>query len=56
MEDKGLEGRIVLKWIFKKLEDGIDWIDVAQDSDKWRALVHAVMNSLFPRNKGNFFN
>jgi hypothetical protein len=23
---------------------GIDWIDVAQDRDKWRALVNMVMN------------
>jgi hypothetical protein len=24
--------------------DGIDWIGLAQDRDKWRALVSAVMN------------
>jgi hypothetical protein len=24
--------------------DGIDWIDLAQDKDQWRALVNAVMN------------
>jgi hypothetical protein len=23
---------------------GVDWIDVAQDRDKWRALVNAVTN------------
>jgi hypothetical protein len=23
---------------------GIDWIDVTQDKDQWRALVSAVMN------------
>jgi hypothetical protein len=23
---------------------GVGWIDVAQDSDGWRALVNAVMN------------
>jgi hypothetical protein len=24
--------------------DGIDWIDLAQDGDQWRALVNTVMN------------
>ena len=23
---------------------GVDWIDVAQDRDRWRALVNTVMN------------
>jgi hypothetical protein len=24
--------------------DGIDWIDLAQDRDQWRALVNTAMN------------
>jgi hypothetical protein len=24
--------------------EGMDWIDVPQNSDRWRALVNAVMN------------
>jgi hypothetical protein len=27
---------------------GVDWIGLAQDRDKWRALVHAVMNLWVP--------
>jgi hypothetical protein len=27
---------------------GVDWIDLAQDRDNWRALVNAVLNLLFP--------
>jgi hypothetical protein len=27
---------------------GVDWIDMAQDRDKWRALVSVVMNLRVP--------
>jgi hypothetical protein len=27
---------------------GMDWIDLAQDRDRWRALVNAEMNLQFP--------
>jgi hypothetical protein len=27
---------------------GIDWIDLAQDRDRWRALVNVVMNLRVP--------
>jgi hypothetical protein len=44
---------IILKWISKKW-DGVDWIELAEDKDKWRALVNAVMNLRVPQNAGNF--
>jgi hypothetical protein len=28
--------------------DGVDWIDLAQDRDQWRALVNTVMNRRVP--------
>jgi hypothetical protein len=28
--------------------DGVDWIGLTQDRDKWRALVNAVMNLWAP--------
>jgi hypothetical protein len=32
----------------------MDWIDVAQDMDRWRVVVSAVMNLRVPQNAGNF--
>jgi hypothetical protein len=28
--------------------DGIDWIDLAEDRDQWRALVNTIMNLWVP--------
>jgi hypothetical protein len=30
------------------VRDDVDWIDVAQDRDQWRALVRTVMNLRVP--------
>jgi hypothetical protein len=48
LEDRGVGGRIILKWIFKKWDGGMDWIDMADNRDRWRALVNAVMNLRVP--------
>jgi hypothetical protein len=33
---------------------GMDWIDLAQDRDRWQELVNAGMNLRVPLNAGNF--
>ena len=48
LEDSGIDGRIILRWLFRKWDVGMDWIVLAQDSDTWRALVNAVMNLRVP--------
>jgi hypothetical protein len=32
----------------------VHWIDVAQDREKWHAVVNAVMNFMLPKNARNF--
>jgi hypothetical protein len=39
LEDPGVDG-IILKCIFKKWDGGMGWIDMAQDRNRWRALVN----------------
>jgi len=54
-EEKRTHGRPRRRWEDNiKIElqevgcEGMDWIDVAQDRDRWRALVNAVMYLRFP--------
>jgi hypothetical protein len=32
----------------------VDWIHLAQDRDRWRGLVHMVLNPRVPQKAGNF--
>jgi hypothetical protein len=48
LEDPDIDGSIILKCIFKNWNGGMVWIDVAQDTDRWRALVYVVMNLRVP--------
>ena len=54
LEDPGIDGRIILRWIFRMWDGDMDWIDLSQESDRWWVLVSAVMNVWVPKNLGNF--
>ena len=48
MEDPDVDGRMILQWILEKLDGGMDWMNLAQNRDRWCALVNAVVNLRVP--------
>jgi hypothetical protein len=54
LEGPGVDGRVTIKWIFRKWDGGMDWIDLAQNRNGRRTLVKAVMNLRVPTNLRNF--
>jgi len=45
LQDRGIDGKIILKWIFRKWDERHD---LAQDKNRWWALVNAVINLRVP--------
>jgi len=54
LEYLGTDGKIILRWIFKKLRDGTALIHQAQQGEKWWTLANTVLELWVPQNKGNF--
>jgi hypothetical protein len=48
LKDPGVNGRVILKWIFERLNGDIDWIYLAQDRDIWRDFMNTLMNLQVP--------
>jgi hypothetical protein len=47
LEDPGIDRRII-KMDLQKWDRGMNWIDLAQDMDRWRVVVNTVMNLQVP--------
>jgi hypothetical protein len=56
LEDLGIDGRIVVKWIFKIKDEGVVWIDLAKDRVKWRTVVNTTMNLRIQWRTQDFFS
>jgi len=56
LEDQSVDGRKILRWIFRKWGVGTDWINLASYRNSWRALVNAVMNLRGSIKCGEFLN
>lgn len=44
MEDEGVNGRIILKWVLWKWDVGVDWVALDKDTDRWHVAVNSVIN------------
>jgi hypothetical protein len=46
-EGRRLFGRLRCRWL-ENIKMYLDWIDLAHDRERWRALVNAVINLWIP--------
>jgi len=48
LEDLGVNGRTILKWIVNKWDGGMELLDLAQNWDRWRDGANAVTKLRVP--------
>jgi hypothetical protein len=53
LENPGVDGRIILKLIFRKWDGGLSWVEVAQNTDGWWDLVISIVNIRVPYTERN---
>jgi hypothetical protein len=44
MGDPGVDGWIILRWIFRKWDVGVECIELDQHTNGWQTVVNVVMN------------
>ena len=47
-EDLWIDGKIILRWIFKKWDEDMDWTNLNQDRGKWRVSMNWLMKFRAP--------
>jgi len=56
LEDLGINGSIILKWIVKLSDRGMNWIDLNQDNEIRRALLNAEIKPSVSIKCGKFLD
>jgi len=54
LEDLGVDGRVLLKCVFKKWDRGMDCFYLGMDTHRCRTVVNVVMNLRVSQNAENF--
>jgi hypothetical protein len=44
LEDLRVGAKIILKWNLNMMGGDVDWINLAQEREKWQAVLNTVMN------------
>ena len=48
LDDLGVDGSVILKWILNTWDGNMDWTELARDRERWKALFKKVMSLQVP--------